>query len=135
MMATGKCLCGTVAYEISGDPLAVMNCHCQRCRRFTGSTYEAFMLIQLDQLRIIRGRENIQLYAEDGFVNRSFCKTCGSSLFTYQWPEGPMIALTLGPLDDEAEFVPTMHINVASKAPWHEITDGLPQVDGRPDRA
>ena len=36
MKATGRCECGGVRYRIDGDVRDVVNCHCGRCRRFTG---------------------------------------------------------------------------------------------------
>ncbi|MGI4959803.1 MAG: GFA family protein, partial [Janthinobacterium lividum] len=35
-------------------------------------------------------------------------------------------------LVDEPSIRPSMHIFVGSKAPWFEITDGLPQFDELP---
>ena len=36
MSLFGKCLCESVAYEITGPARVVVNCHCSRCRRHTG---------------------------------------------------------------------------------------------------
>ena len=38
-----------------------------------------------------------------------------------------MFYLAMGTLDDDPEIKPSPHIYVGSKAPWHEITDKLPQ--------
>jgi len=35
--------------------------------------------------------------------------------------------LALGTTDGDPQCRPTLHIFVGSKAPWHEITDALPQ--------
>jgi hypothetical protein len=32
----GRCLCGAVTYRVTGLLRDVYNCHCHRCRRFTG---------------------------------------------------------------------------------------------------
>ena len=32
----GRCLCGAVRYAVSGPLRPVLDCHCERCRRFTG---------------------------------------------------------------------------------------------------
>ena len=34
--ASGRCLCGAVSFQVVGDLRDVFNCHCHRCRRFTG---------------------------------------------------------------------------------------------------
>ena len=30
-------MCGAVRYEASGDPISVIFCHCESCRRHTGA--------------------------------------------------------------------------------------------------
>jgi hypothetical protein len=42
------------------------------------------------------------------------------------------LGLALGTLDDDPRVKPQFHVHVASKAPWYEITDGLPQFDTDP---
>ena len=34
--ASGRCLCGSIFFVATGPLRAVFNCHCHRCRRFTG---------------------------------------------------------------------------------------------------
>ena len=59
--------------------------------------------------------------------HRGFCKICGSPVLT-KFDEHPDIfGLPLGLLDDDPSIKPEFHVFVASKAPWHEITDSLPQ--------
>ena len=149
-MATmrGQCLCGTVRYEIEGEPMVAVWCHCSRCRKATGAAAEPGMMIQTDQLRVVEGRANIATYRSTApeapagagehpapgtpYANRSFCTTCGSTLFVYHWPDGPLTVVPMGSLEGDAGVRPSMHIHVTSKAPWHEITDDLPQMPGMP---
>jgi hypothetical protein len=74
---------------------------------------------------------------------RGFCRVCGSPIIN-KFDAGSMLAgrdpnaptrygISLATLDDDAGVRPETHIFVASKAPWFEITDGLPQfADYRP---
>ena len=39
MKLTGRCLCGNVTYEFEGEPESMKNCHCNTCRRVTGSAF------------------------------------------------------------------------------------------------
>jgi hypothetical protein len=43
-----------------------------------------------------------------------------------------VLGLALGVLDDDPINRPIGHVYVASKAPWHEITDALPQFNELP---
>jgi hypothetical protein len=61
-----------------------------------------------------------------------FCSVCGSSLFGGTWPEGPEVSIRLGSVDGDPGIRPQYHTFVDSRAPWDEITDGLPQYAGFP---
>ena len=41
-IASGRCLCGAVAYTISGNMGIFQYCHCSRCRKSTGSGFADF---------------------------------------------------------------------------------------------
>jgi hypothetical protein len=41
--------------------------------------------------------------------------------------------LALGTLNEDPGQKPEFHIFVGSKAPWHDITDNLPQFDEWPE--
>lgn len=38
---TGSCLCGGIQYEVTGEPMKRVMCHCENCRKFTGSSFMA----------------------------------------------------------------------------------------------
>ena len=40
--------------------------------------------------------------------------------------------VAMGTLVDDPKVRPSFHMFVGSKAPWHEITDNLPQFEGLP---
>lgn len=63
---------------------------------------------------------------------RCFCSICGSPIFT-RIDGAENIGLALGTLDDDPGVHSTMHVFVSDKAPWHEITDTLPQFSEFPE--
>jgi len=63
---------------------------------------------------------------------RTFCARCGSTLQWLRESKPDVVDVALGVLDDDPGVRPSHHIFVASKAPWHEITDNLPQHASRP---
>ncbi len=56
----------------------------------------------------------------------AFCRLCGSSMPRCD-PNGGPVGIPMGSLDDDPGMRPQAHIFVASKAPWYEIADDLPQ--------
>ena len=49
---SGKCLCGSVSYECEVEPKAIFNCHCEDCRRATGSVFGTNLFVPEDQVKI-----------------------------------------------------------------------------------
>jgi hypothetical protein len=125
-MLVGKCLCGAVRYAVEGPFLYAGYCHCSRCRARTGSAVSAFAGIRRDRLRVTDGEESIMTFEMNPDNIVSFCRGCGSSPFSLVG-EGRFFHVTMGTLVDDPGIRPTFHIFVGSKAPWHEITDSLPQ--------
>lgn len=59
-------------------------------------------------------------------VRRGFCRACGSSLFFD--PDGAdWIGISMGAFDTPTASKLRMHVFVANKGDYYDITDGLPQ--------
>ncbi len=122
----GRCLCGAVEYCVPDDFRYAGYCHCSDCRRFSGSAFSAYGGVPLAGLRLLRGEAHIGRYRKSGNTVLAFCSLCGSSLYAEK-PLRGMVHLRLGTLDQAPTLAPQVHSYVASKAPWYEIRDGLPQ--------
>jgi len=126
-MIRGSCLCGSVRYEIQGSLGRMSHCHCSKCRKAHGAAFGTYARVQRSDFTLLSGKDHIVSYRSSPGVLRTFCRSCGSTLqfITETRPES--FALAVGTLDDDPSIRPSYHIFVASKAPWFEITDGLPQ--------
>ena len=51
----GGCLCGAVRYRCVGEPLWVAHCHCQSCRRASGSVVMTWAGFRGENYRFIQG--------------------------------------------------------------------------------
>ena len=122
---TGGCLCGAVRYRVDGPLREIIACHCGQCRRMSGH-YFAATAAHRDGFEITN-HDGLAWHESSSASRRGFCKRCGSSLFGGSWPEGPEVSIRLGTLDDDPGIRPQERSHVASKAPWDEITDDLPQ--------
>jgi hypothetical protein len=128
---TGTCLCGRVGYAVDDAFEYAMNCHCSQCRRSTGSAFKPLAGIAASRLRLTNGDGNVLRYGDE-VGHDLHCDACGSLLYSLV-REGRYVHVAMGTLIDEPLIRPSMHIFVGSKAPWFEITDGLPQFDRLPD--
>jgi len=134
--ATGGCLCGGVRFEIHGQLMDVINCHCSKCRRFhghvgayTATDRENLVLVQSDTLKWFRSPTD-----ETPNVHRGFCGQCGSSLF-WDPRDKPRISIAAGALDASTGLATTGHVWVSQMGDYYDITDDLIQHDERFARA
>ncbi|CCE10414.1 Glutathione-dependent formaldehyde-activating GFA [Bradyrhizobium sp. STM 3843] len=123
---TGRCLCGTVCYQVADAFEYAMNCHCSDCRRATGSAFKPFAGIRREHLAIAAGADATLIYGDASAAHDVHCRRCGSLLFSVV-RDGAYAHVTMGTLVDAPSIRPSMHMFVVSKAPWHDITDDLPQ--------
>jgi hypothetical protein len=125
-MLKGHCFCGAVQLEVEDAFHYAVYCHCSRCRRRSGSAFNALAGIELDKLHVRAGAESLVRLRESEQGYHAHCAQCYSPLFAVI-RTGTFAHVQLGVLDDAPTRRPDHHIQVASKAPWLEITDGLPQ--------
>lgn len=127
-LLAGRCLCGAVHYSVKDEFLYALNCHCSNCRRATGSAFKPFAAIERDKLRVTQGEDSVLIFGDERASHDVHCKVCGSLMFSVV-RNGEYVHVTLGTLTDTPAIRPSAHIFVGSKAPWHAITDQLPQHD------
>lgn len=131
-MHKGSCLCGAVRYEISGELGPIVFCHCSKCRKASGSAFNAVSPVTRRDFRLLSGDDAIKKYESSPGVRLAFCRQCGSSLFSERDSLPDVLRLRLGTLDTPVGAQPSAHIFVASKADWYTILDGAPQHAERP---
>lgn len=124
----GRCLCGAVRYAVGDAFRYALSCHCQKCRRATGSAFKPFGGIESDRLRLTAGSDAVLRFG-DGDAHDVHCGRCGSLLYSIV-REGQWAHVAYGTLTDPPSLAPTAHIFAGSKAPWYDILDGLPQYEG-----
>jgi hypothetical protein len=132
MSIRGSCLCGGIQYEIDGGLRNAVYCHCSMCRKFHGSAFRARVAVPKSSFRFLQGEALLTSYRSSPDTVKRFCKVCGSPMVNSWDPEPDMYGLAMGSLDDDPGIRPSCHIFVGSKAPWHDITDDLPQFEGFP---
>jgi hypothetical protein len=128
-MLTGSCLCGGVRYQVTGTLGPVALCHCTMCRKASGSAFASNAAVPDDGFHLGAGAALVQAYESSPGKFRHFCRRCGSPLWSVD-PQMPgWVRLRIGGLDGDPGVRPALHYGVESKAPWFEITDGLPRME------
>jgi hypothetical protein len=111
----------------------VQHCHCSRCRKARGAAHASNLFTAFDGVRFTRGTERLRSYKvpEARFYTQVFCDTCGSPMPRLDEERG-IAFVPMGGLDTDPGARPMRHIYVASKAPWYDIADDLPQFAEMP---
>lgn len=123
----GECLCGGVQYEL--EPAAMGVCHCTRCQRWTGSGGNPVFVVPQASLKVTQGGDLMHVYRSEGFSDRVFCTSCGSSLYG---GGGSMCYVGAGTVRTPHDMTPTFHIMVAHRLPWDVIPEGTTQFPELP---
>jgi hypothetical protein len=125
MTTIGRCLCGAIRYEFDGEPLDMIRCHCESCRRQTSSPIATFVLVPKASLRFTQGIPKDFLSSPD--VRRSFCANCGSPI-DYRTERRPdVVDLFAGTLADPTALAVSSHVHASEQLPWFEVFDDLPR--------
>ena len=124
---SGKCLCEEVSYVIEGTLGPIYNCHCSKCRRWHGSAFRTRASIPSRHFKWVSGEDKLSQYYSSDNTIKWFCSICGSNLISTYEHRPDVIGVPLGGLEQDPGNRPKAHIFVASKSPWHDITDDLPQ--------
>lgn len=125
-MIHGSCLCGQVRFELANAPQFINHCHCSMCRKAHGAAFGSFLHADASGFRWLAGQSLVEGYRSSPGNVRAFCRVCGSNLPVLE-EEDAHVVIPAGSLDDDPGVRPVVHIHTASKAPWFEITDGLPR--------
>ncbi len=97
------------------------------CRKAHGAAFGTYASVEPGDFRWMEGEELVTAYESSPGERRLFCRVCGSSLGGVG--SSDLRLVTLGTVDGDPGTRPEAHIFAASRAPWHEITDELPQYE------
>lgn len=125
--AAGGCLCGAVRYECRAALRAVVNCHCQMCKRTHGHV-AAYTAVAQEAL-VITTRRGLKWYASSAQARRGFCGDCGASLF-WAPAHGNYVAVSAGTLDRPTGLKTVGHVFAAEAGDYYEIDDDLERFPG-----
>ena len=127
----GSCSCGQVRYEFDRPAECMAHCHCVECRKSRSAPFSTNVFVASDSFRWLLGEDRMTHYASPASAESkaSFCSTCSAPMPVHR-DDSDSVMVPAGSIDQDPGIRPQAHYHVASKAPWVEITDDLPQFDG-----
>ncbi len=127
---SGGCLCGAVRFEIEFPTITCGHCHCSMCRRAHGAGFVTWIIAERQRWRILAGEERLVRYRSSDHGTRSFCGTCGSTLFFESTSRPDQVDVVLANVEGKIDRDPELHVYFDDRAEWVHVADGLPRLGG-----
>ena len=120
-----SCLCGGIQLRYSGKLGPANYCHCEDCRRTTGSAFNFGVRVDRKDLEVkaITEIRSYKYVSDSGReIERCFCGTCGSPLFTLH-PAKPDFAWIKAGIINQPEIIKPAYENwIKEKVKWATIS-------------
>ena len=130
-MLKGGCRCGSVRYEVDGEPAHHALCHCTDCRASSGAPAMAWIAFPASGFRVTQGEP--RAFNGSGASIRHFCGTCGTGLYFINEDMLPgIVDIQSATLDDADSLAPGAQIQVADRLDWMARLDELPEFSRYP---
>lgn len=128
----GSCLCGAVRYVVDGEFDRFYLCHCEHCRKDTGSAHAANLFSSTALLKWTSGQDKVTFFnLPSTRHSKSFCSICGSALPSAQ-AESKLVVVPAGSLDTAIGNEPDAHIFMSSKAAWDNNLEEIQKLEKYP---
>jgi hypothetical protein len=121
----GRCLCGEITFRVGGPLRDVVNCHCARCRRFTGH-HMAATGAALGDLDVDDPERLLTWFFPVPAAGYAFCARCGSSLFWRSAEDATRVSVCAGVLDPPTGLRTVEAWWVSEASDYHD-RPGLPE--------
>lgn len=134
MIYKGRCLCGSIEYQVVGEPVIVAHCHCEDCQRLTGAGHSTGAMYALDKFQMTGNVSEYKLQSANGNqVTRVFCPNCGSPILGKNTAMEGFVTVSLGTLEDASDFKPEVVIFAENRNPWDFMDEDIESFDRQPE--
>jgi hypothetical protein len=126
MTLIAKCACQSATIEVSGEHVAHAICHCDGCKRRTGSAFGLSAYFRKQDIVSTAGE--MALYALHNAARnedqeRYFCKKCGTTLYWYASSYPGFVGIAAGCFPAASLGEPTLSASSSEKLPWVIVPD------------
>lgn len=157
LVRSGSCLCGNIKYQVKGEPFNSLLCHCENCKKISGSANwcngwfwkdvgltppvaamianqktsekKQFTLTHHSSASL---KEYVDPTTDSGnALRRQFCSHCGSTLFVETDGFDNVIVVALGSLDKgQKPWTPAGEVYSKDSFGWTSDAAGAHVFDG-----
>jgi hypothetical protein len=133
MSLSGTCLCGAVRYEASAEAVFSGHCYCKDCQKEAGAGHLTVVAVPDASVKITGPLNTYtKLSASGQPTERTFCSTCGSTLFSRPRTIAGTTLLRVGTLDDPSQIAPSMSVYASRAHSWDPPSESIPKFPEMP---
>ena len=116
MVRKAICCCGDSSIEVSGEPTLNGVCHCDNCKRRTGSAFGWQMYFLDTQVLAAEGEFSVHRIRDE--QRRFFCANCGTTLFWKSAFMPEQTGIAAGAFTDPMLSEPTVVATPGKRVEW-----------------
>ncbi len=129
---TGGCCCGNVTFKLVDDFKKFFFCHCEQCRKLTGSAHASNLFTSASNIEWTLGEDKIKRYDHPTrSFSKAFCMDCGSGL-PFLSQSGKFLIVPAGSLNEEPTKSLDAQIFCEEQAEWHKVGLTATKLEGFP---
>jgi len=112
----GGCRCGKVRFEVAGEPMLTIACHCTGCQHMTASAFSLSEAYQPTQFRLVEG--DVVIGGIHGAAHHYHCDYCKSWLYTDPGKDAGFVNVRSTMFDEPLRESPFAETYTVEGLPW-----------------
>lgn len=127
-------MCGDVTYDVAGPPMVVARCHCDECRRLSGTGHTVGAMFAAKTFVLCGEIGKFSYSSTTGSqVTKAFCIACGSPIFGCNTHMPDYLTVPLGTMENAQDLRVEVVIFARDKPHWDEQSIDVMSFDTQPD--
>lgn len=121
MINIATCACGDLKVEVSGEPDLNGICHCNNCKKRTGSAFGMSAYFKRSSILKIEGNSScyeLTNPADGSHQKRFFCSRCGTTVYWEVSTQAGMVGIAAGCFADNPMANPKYSASTDKKWKW-----------------
>ncbi len=119
MVRIATCCCGNGIVEVNSEPVIHGICHCNNCKKRTGSAFGISSYFKKVDFSLRSGKFSCyKIQNDNGLQERYFCEKCGTTLFWYVDSFKDFVGVAGGCFIDPVLTMPTFATINENKCHW-----------------
>lgn len=131
---SGRCACGRLTYRVEGPPVVVVQCHCDECRRISGTGHSVGAMFRFSDFVVYGKVSEFKYSSRNGNeVTKGFCPSCGSAVFGTNTGSQGYVTLSLGTMNDASGLTVQAVVFARDRQSWDRLGDEVAIFETQPE--